>query len=491
MHYIIVPSADTAYFESNFDLKKISGELNEGSYVKAGGYTFPATVYATTKAGTELFDAEMIVDEVDLPKDLKATLVARPLSEGYTDVSSVTNGECPLADEQYDGLMTELLRNLKCIARYNRRNIELIIERDRLVPPNGTSHTLRVVLGGIPPGYSSSRKIDSLFDVAVCETGYRVGVASPSIDQGYVVKNDQEEPVAQIIDDTIYLLLPMHESCIPYFSSDSSGLFRKALICAWDAYLLQEKEEQSPAQELLTNAAMYSEQVLSITKKRREVMEELDEASLEIAFAQRQLRQALEKKQSLVIIKQGLEQTPDFDPEAAWKVLNDYPLFDRVTIASDGKTHYFTTPIIITDDTGKERFLGRYGFCFNSRSVDIWSLDHPHPSGVPHPHINLHSQICLGNVTESVHQLMATFREAEAVVLVMRLLSEGYEPTLTEHPLEEWPTVQQHEERKKRREQPLSSISHADTDPDTTGGGGWRWLDRVIRRAGACKSGST
>ena len=488
MYFVFVPLAHIAYFDETYQLKDLLKgvpEVKEYEIVTFSlqGFHVQGMMRVTATAPSILFPKKEIHSVTSFGERAAATVVIRPLGRDdgpSVDMTSELNTHLP------DATSDQLLEYLDLIAQSTNRNVDFVVTNKRIVAPTGTKRRLRVVLGSPPPGYSTIRDTETLFQIPVSNRGYTIGIPTPAVDAGVVVRNILDEPVAQIVGDTIYLLLSVHPSS--FEGLGDGGMFKLALMLAWNTYYTE--QPAAPSFPHIDLAEDFATCTLSTTKERKVLTEELAAADEDIDRAQVRLRHALAKKRKLVTKERTfLDQMARVDYQQGWIRLQTCPYFDFATTTSDQSVHYFTKPLTLKDDMGMERYLGRFGIRLHGEeSVTVWSLDYPHSSDIPHPHINASGGVCLGNVTESLWQLLDEYKEAEAAVLVMRLLAEGYESSLTEHKIEEWPTVKTYLERKARHEL-VTPAPHAEprlaTPRDSLG----RGVSRQLRNIGTGEGG--
>lgn len=511
MFKLLIPAYCIDHFDGLTPLGKVDDDKPHRFNVN--GYNFDCYLRTCAEDPKTLFPPEAIEAEVDLALDEKALILALPDEEDEVYwVSSVSEGGPLLGTDECQAELNHLMDELETIARFAGKKIELLIhETKRMVPPIRSANTLKVVLGAVPPGYTKARHATHLFDVRIVQPGYRSSLPAPTIDVGHVVKNDIDEPIAQIVDDTIYLFVPMGHFGISQLVDPTVRLFRRAMNLAWNAYVDGVSDRTEPELTPVTDHHAYIERTLNPHQEIARLREELSEVDDTILTAQRVLTENLAKKARLVATIEGTSARIDYDPETAWNELTQCPYLESIYAASNGGVHYRSAPLILTDETGQARFIGQLGLSIERPdSIRVWSIDTPHRSGVPHPHVNHYGDVCLGNVTQSVSHLLAGHREAEAAILILRMLAEGYDPTLTEHKLSEWPTPEEWERKRAAKEaadmhelalaldvlvraeidiggtddtnESLAPVPHAEPTPDPSGDGRRRRFDWLLGR---------
>lgn len=481
MFNLIIPAHDVRYFDSSGQLQRPNEIKDTGARFNVNGYTFICHLRQSKKDPRKIFGEEMIHAEVDLTPELKATILARPIDYDRTGISSVIEGECALGSEEHAADLERITNELETIAQFSGRSVELVVNDTRkMVPPKKSSRTLFVILGSVPPGYPNSRHATHLFGTAIAKPGYRVRLPAPTIDTGFVVKNDLGEPIAQIVDDSIYLFVPINSFGITQLVDQTVHLFRRSMNLVWNAYIESPEATDTELKEV-SDSAVFAERALNPERDIKQLREKLDDADERIHQAQCVLTDALAERSSLVATIAGMRNRIKYDPEQTWEQLQAIPFLDRIVEASNGGVYYISKPLVMLDEDQTERYIGPLGLSIEQPcEILVWSIDNPHPSGVPHPHVSRYGDVCLGNVTQSVAQLMSDQKEAETAALVLRMLAEGYDPVLTEHKLNEWPTPEQHKRRMERES--IAPVPHVEREPDSTGDDSGSRLDRLFRR---------
>lgn len=506
MFNLIIPAHDIEYFDATGKLQKVDGSKEGSSRVNVNGYHFKCVSRQCEQDPKDLFPADFMQSKVDLLDCEKATIVARPVTNDLFGVSVVTESDLSLGSDEFQVELARLTEELETVAQFSGKDIELMAYNTRkMIPPKRSAQGLFVILGAVPPGNPTSRHATHFFGVQIVESGYRTSLPAPTLDVGHVVKNDLDEAVAQIVDDTIYLFVPINRTGIPQLVDPTVRLFRRAMNLAWNTYINGDAVESIALQEI-TERQNYLVRAVDPNREVARLRNEISNADEEIRNAQHILTENLAKRAMLIATIEGIRTRRSFDLETEWENLQASPFLDSICEASNGGVYYRSKPLAITDENGTERFIGRLVVSIEQPSdILVWSLDNPHPGGVPHPHVNQYGGVCLGNVTQSVSHLLAEQREAASAVLILRMLAEGYDPRLTEHRLGEWPTPVEWERRQERRgrtsdssnpnrptlaeitidkeaaNEPLPSIPYAEEGPDSASDSGGSRLDRFLR----------
>lgn len=457
MHMIVVPLFCVDYFDS-LDEVVNPKPTEDILWIKISGYDFPCVARICTRNPQEIFPEEYIEGDIETPQTV-ATIITKPVGDGFGHVSGVLDCNPLLGSDEFVVEYNQILDELEIITQFSGIPIELVVHKKiKMVPARNRHKCLTVVLGGVPPGYKGTRSATHFFGTAIVKPGYEARLNKPTLDVGYVVKNDFDEAIAQIVGNTIYLYIPLNCIAISQLVDPSKKLFNRAMTLAWNEYV-RGKAAQLPTLPEITNSQAYLERIMNPQNMITLLREKLGEIDEEIMQTQRELTRLLAKKAGLITAITGTEAREYEDIETGWERLQDSPFLDSMYEASTGTVYYHTKALIIPDTEGKERYIGRLAITIEQPyKVIVWSLDTPHPGDIPHPHVNCYGEVCFGNVTQSVAQLLAEQKEAEVIVLIMRLLAEGYDDILTEHKVTEWPTTQEWERKKRSQDTSRSPL---------------------------------
>ncbi len=119
-----------------------------------------------------------------------------------------------------------------------------------------------------------------------------------------------------------------------------------------------------------------------------------------------------------------------------------HPLVEKLQIVSDLGIHLLTKEVVITHESQRYR-IGTFSALFHyDGNISVWATTTHHPDGVPHPHIERDTGMCLGNVSDAIRRALAEFRFGDAIEFFLVSLEEGYtHENVLFHPVTEWPIV--------------------------------------------------
>ena len=396
----------------------------------------------------ELFGIRNCYDSF-LNEDKTAALFVAPLSKAEFEVftSQVKVEVSATAEFAVDNIARSLLQVvefLKPIALSQNCEVTLHINTENAFEPYDDEN-LHVVLSSSPPGRTENQRLIMLDTVMVSTKSGGAKCPGPAEGRGHAVLFDEEFTIGQIVGSTLYLFLPTGKEWPAEYAHRRDNPFLIALSTVWQDYLLLQREPLEPEVEVTsyedfaayafkeTFAALLNEAQQQALKQLQQRAESLRH---ELALVYSQMKIA-------VTVLEALEQEPThLDLPPLWEQLSTHPSIERITVLNETTFHYHTTPVHIEDEAGRLRDVGSFTIEVGDFNVYIWSNRITHPKRISHPHItSTQNSICFGNISSEVAKLCAENRKVEVALLCLRWLTEGYEPTLTYHRVEEWPLI--------------------------------------------------
>lgn len=323
------------------------------------------------------------------------------------------------------------------------RPVDLNIVRGETVVPVKDTGRMLVVVDGRPPGEPVETTIKKMcgieLETLAYTTEYTAGVGELVYDGNTII--------GQIVDDTFYLFLTLSDAILLLVGIRGANvrLFERMLAVAWNTY-----QERAPSAAptvsspdelreavILWSADRYSN-IATLIEDRRKALE----------IIEAQYRQALVEYRTAVVALSSIQAFPDKLHEYlgdtqtqrnAWEALAAHPHVHSVGIVDKG-INLETTPITLTYD-GKRYPLGSFVLRLTTDGeLYVWCLDSSHPRRIPHPHIGESGQLCYGNMALTILHLAEVERDFPRIFqYALELLTEGYDPTTTHHPIHEWP----------------------------------------------------
>ena len=340
-------------------------------------------------------------------------------------------------------LTNDLKQTLAWLSDYAGIEILLDVRDGGFAPttPRG-SKILHVVLGASAPGEAIISRYTHLCGTQLAQDGSLVEYPyGPSCGSGVLVRDDENDVVAQIVGNTLFVFVPIDLKFERVLrEQDGLGLFKKALRYTWNTYV--ENPEVPQPTELGESKAYVElvEQWLDFFPSVQRHLIEDEEKELRKLHAR-----YLGKLQYLQILRAGLQVAitlhTDHDKERSagdFERLRSNALLRTVGVLTNG-LQVVTHPIVCEYE-GKRYSLGSYTIRISqSGDVSVWAESSTHPTGYPHPHIGWSGSPCFGNISIAIDHAAVEHRLADTIELVLRWLTEGYDPKLAETPITEWP----------------------------------------------------
>ena len=120
-----------------------------------------------------------------------------------------------------------------------------------------------------------------------------------------------------------------------------------------------------------------------------------------------------------------------------WMRLHAFAGVQKVSVVDHG-IHVETNSLIVACDSVKYR-IGSFIIRYCHDGIFVWSQNSLHKQGIAHPHISESGVVCFGNVGSAITTAAIESRVVDAVELVLRWLTDGYDPELAETKITEWP----------------------------------------------------
>lgn len=362
-------------------------------------------------------------------------------AEDKPDVGCDWIDRVTIAEQKFEPIVDDMLNTLGTLSELSGFNMALhICAPNTIYYPIDNEDTLHIVLGGVPPGDVTHLNATHIAGALLDPAGQDVNVAGVTHGYGRLVRDEYECTVAQVIGSVLYLCLPT-DTKYAHLLGKGGHLFRTVLQLAWQEFHLAEPQPDTAA---LLDEKKYVSARTSLGERYGEALnEELVRIDSQIDYHMSRVRKLyIERKLQVNIISGGLLGLSESAANSEWKRLQEHHLFDFIEKSTDGHLHLHTKDVCIPDGQGELRYIGRYIIRIKAtKKVSIWSKILTHPKKIPHPHIGQTGSICFGNIDLEVSKLIAENRNGELFELILSWLSEGYDATLADVKIEEWPIV--------------------------------------------------
>lgn len=258
---------------------------------------------------------------------------------------------------------------------------------------------------------------------------------------GVTIRSVEGDPVAQVVDSTIYLLLPVEIKYGAHYFGDKQlmkrVIFRVLLHLQRGLPKPKVRTIRGPQRYIQMKKGLDEESLILL--KVREVIER---SKMEAAKAT--YLEALRDHQAT--LRNIAAYTSRFDESSAreeWSRIRKIPGITETYLLDMG--FYVETDRVIHEFEGNHYDLGTFRIRFDPEgSVLITSTDITHPGKIqPHPHVARDGSVCLGNISTLVHEALVEHRFADAVEMVLGWLREGYDQDSIYEPITAWPKVEQ------------------------------------------------
>lgn len=308
---------------------------------------------------------------------------------------------------------------------------------------------IHVITNSCPPGQSLVRYAQSVYGRLIHPKGHEVFAWGPTAGRGTVLKDDDGTPTVQLLGGSWFLLLPTLSTFNP---QTSLAIFERLLGQAWSAYTAAAppSPEEATSEQFGTLCTSWIDglpkQFDTDIKNTEERIARLQE---DLASAHRLLKES--RRFRALLADPAVNRDMRKRAKEDWAAVKALPLVRRMSFVDDG-LHVETVPIHISGQDGNVYDLGTFTIRVATKGqVSVWSDAPKQYKGYPHPHINDVGHPCFGNAGTAITQAAGEMRIADAVRYMLRWLSEGYTPALTEIKLETWPRVGESEEAYTKR----------------------------------------
>ncbi len=338
---------------------------------------------------------------------------------------------------------------LETLSRITGRPVRFYAETSGMRQPIWQEpEALHLITNSCPPGYGSARYVQTVFGRLIHAKGHEEIAWGPTPGRGTVLKDEDGQPTVQMLGNTWYLLVPTIST---YHAQNSVAIFERLLGQAWAAHLAPAPAEAEEASSesfgnLLTSWVDDAADLMAAdVRKAEERIAKLQEGLVAAHRNLKDLRHFVRLAANPTVDRERRKRAKE-----DWEAVKANPLVKGLTFADDG-IHVETVPIHLSQD-GQAYDLGTFTVRLAAKGqISIWCEKPKQYKGYPHPHINDVGHPCFGNAGTAITQAMGEMRFADAVRYMLRWLTEGYTPALTEIKLETWPRVGESDEAYGKR----------------------------------------
>lgn len=324
------------------------------------------------------------------------------------------------------------------------KNVTMHFVKGPAFQPFPKDNALHFVVGAAAPGEIGMIELSHVCGVRLNERGRYIKMEGPTAGIGFLVKDDEKETVAQVVDSTIYLFIPSPSRCPFHFEgSEATDLYSRILDLVWKT---TKHARKHPKAEPIESLSAYREcmgkhmgGMSNLLKVQKEIINTQIERKLD------ELRSLYSQKENYGRLAAFEAQRTDEDrqelPKRDWSRIEMMPLVERVLWVENAM--HVRTKRIIVEYEGFHYDFGK--FMIRMAPFDtpaVWALCPTHPQRIAHPHISPSGIVCFGNVSVPLAQAAGEGRVADALELVLLWLIQGYDPNLADTKIETWPKLE-------------------------------------------------
>lgn len=294
-----------------------------------------------------------------------------------------------------------------------------------------------------PPGDSDDYFLARAFKIPLCKESKSVLTYRGVPGRGEFV-GDGKHDLVQLIGNNWYVLTSVFEFAHRF---GTEALVSKLLAISLARWQALRKGARPKHREVMIGRAQFvktttrwvnslPDALKGEVQKQRKELERLRRERERIMRVYQDALRALKAMDDGTTTRTLLESLPQ-----QWEAIRKNPHVADISQVGEG-LHITTVPIVIDYDGHRYR-LGRFVIRLNKDGVlTLWNLELLHPKGIPHPHIDDIGHPCYGNASAAIESALAEHRYADAVQYVTRWLVDGYEPSLAQHLIIDWPVQQ-------------------------------------------------
>lgn len=360
-----------------------------------------------------------------------------PLHEIVTTVEEGSH----FTRQEYTDVIVAMEEELEELSRMTGKSFRLQLHRDGQVRYPSDDDVIDVVIGAASPGPEAAETAAFIDDIALRPDCRMVKYAVSEAGYGANVTDHNGKRVAQVVGSTFYLFLPLYTDTIGLFAGRGTNLFRTVLCHAWNAYVDREKDRLRVDHRSLDTVDDYQVvRSLADNAYQLELKEQIARTDREIASLSSRLVRLQLSRRDLMMRSSNSSLTIGAQEMALeYQAIIEHPLVERLENNGDDTIWVHTKPVIVTGKDSVKRDLGSFIISVDVTSVSVWSKRLTHQQRIPHPHINVEGTACYGNITHEINRALGENRRMDAALLVLSWLEEGYDETLADRKIEEWP----------------------------------------------------
>lgn len=310
----------------------------------------------------------------------------------------------------------------------------------RVEPLPAKTDEIHIIFGATPTGPQQAfHDVDKVFGQTLDNKAWYFRRMDPVKGRGVSLHDPDDKtkkPLVQVIGHTGYMLVQV-------LSITNRGavakVFRGLLNLVHAGIPLSAKRKPKRIVSGSDFAARYISLRSEMHDWRKDKIKEMD---LEVERTLKAHLKALEDARFWKLIERAedgedLKSTSSFASRKEFKRILAMPEVSKIELIDEG-LHILTQDLTAAFE-GKVYRLGRYVVRISSHQFAVFCEQSHHPKGNIHPHYPNNGVPCWGNAGIPIVRAYQEGRIADFIELVIKWLTQGYEPALAETKIEEWP----------------------------------------------------
>lgn len=310
----------------------------------------------------------------------------------------------------------------------------------RVEPLPAKADEIHVLFGATPTGPQQVfHDVSTVFGQTLDNKAWYFRRMDPVKGRGIALHDPDDKakkPLIQVIGRTGYMLVQV-------LSITNRGavakVFRGLLNLVHSGIALAAKRKGERISSSRDFAERYAALRAEMHDWRKEKIKEMD---LEVERALKAYLKALEDARFWKLIERAeddedCKNASSFASRKEYKRILTMPEVAKIEYADEG-LHIHTKDLTAAFE-GKAYRLGRYVVRISAHQFAVFCERSYHPKGIIHPHYPNDGVPCWGNAGIPITRAYREGRIADFAELVIKWLTQGYEPALAETKIEEWP----------------------------------------------------
>ncbi|MCC7523156.1 hypothetical protein IT407_05185 [Candidatus Uhrbacteria bacterium] len=310
----------------------------------------------------------------------------------------------------------------------------------RVEPLPAKPDEFHVIFGAIPTGpFRALNDIDKVFGQTLDNKAWYFRRIEPVKGRGlalYDPEDKDKKSIVQMVSRTGYMLIPV-------LSVTNRGavakIFRGLLNLVFQGLSQTAKHKA----KRISSSQTFAKHHLAIREESHDWRKDrIKEQEVAAEKALKDYQRALEDLRFWKFVDQA-DSDENRKAVRAGSARQDYARIrnmaevERIEFVDEGL--HVVTRVISAQFDGKSYRLGRYAIRIARDQFSLFCTESCHPKGIIHPHYPTDGVPCWGNAGIPITRAYQEGRLGDFVELVIKWLTQGYEPALADTKIEEWP----------------------------------------------------